>query len=582
MSKPVCWLAVVVAVIVAGTGCSSSSTPQTNQTPSTPTTSTTTDASTVTESGDGGEGKGAPGDLLESAEIDVEGVDALKVRYLSTGVNGELVEVTGMVLSPQGGVGPEPQVISWAHGTTGIGDTCAPSARPDSVSPAPVALAQAGYVVAITDYEGLGTEGTHPYLVGESEGRSVIDIVRAVASLEFGVGERYGVAGLSQGGHAALWAGQIAPSYAPELDLVGVVAAAPAANIKNLMQTIGTPIQGFAVMSAVALDSVYDDVSLVDYFTPEAISAMDVVHQGCNIEVFAAFVGFDTDEMVLPEAWDRRQPIGALADRLVENEVGQASIDAPVLLVQGDEDAIVARQYVETVHSDYCALNTNAEYRLYVGGGHSDTVMTAMDEVVGWFADRFANKMAPDGCSIVDPDLEALRDAGVTPAIDGTLLDGQTPGQYQTLTGESNNPPTEICPGTPIYGGLPPVAFSQSAWVVDDGIGPFLDVSVTQFESPTQAAAAMAAVDRELVDCGTFTDQATTAQGSFTRAEAPGIGDESVAHTYAGTVSGFGVNRVMLTVRVGDTLYSASQTAAFVGADRGVAVEAIEAMLGSD
>ena len=45
-------------------------------------------------------------------------------------------------------------------------------------------LVDAGYVVAATDYEGLGTPGVHPYLVGESEGRSVLDAARAARALE--------------------------------------------------------------------------------------------------------------------------------------------------------------------------------------------------------------------------------------------------------------------------------------------------------------------------------------------------------------------------------------------------------------
>ena len=38
---------------------------------------------------------------------------------------------------------------------------------------------KAGYAVVRTDYDGLGTPGVHQYLVGTSEGRSVLDAVRA-------------------------------------------------------------------------------------------------------------------------------------------------------------------------------------------------------------------------------------------------------------------------------------------------------------------------------------------------------------------------------------------------------------------
>ena len=93
-----------------------------------------------------------------------------------------------------------------------------------------------GYVVAATDYPGLGTEGPHPYLVGISEARAVIDSVRVAAQLPgAGGGKKFVVWGHSQGGHAALFTGIIAKAYAPELDLLGVAAAAPATDLVTLM-----------------------------------------------------------------------------------------------------------------------------------------------------------------------------------------------------------------------------------------------------------------------------------------------------------------------------------------------------------
>ncbi len=87
-----------------------------------------------------------------------------------------------------------------------------------------------GYVVAATDYPGLGTPQTHPYLVGVSEARAVLDSVRAARALT-GAQNRFAVWGHSQGGQAALFTGLIAKSYAPDLDLVGVAAAAPATDL---------------------------------------------------------------------------------------------------------------------------------------------------------------------------------------------------------------------------------------------------------------------------------------------------------------------------------------------------------------
>jgi hypothetical protein len=126
-------------------------------------------------------------------------------------------------------------VVAWAHPTSGLADHCAPS-RHGMRGLACMhgwldALLRRGYVVVATDYEGLGTPGLHPYLVGASEGHAVLDGVRAAARLRgAGVGGRTVAWGFSQGGHAALWTGEVARAYAPDVRLSGVVMpASPAA-----------------------------------------------------------------------------------------------------------------------------------------------------------------------------------------------------------------------------------------------------------------------------------------------------------------------------------------------------------------
>ena len=54
----------------------------------------------------------------------------------------------------------------------------------------------AGSIVAATDYEGMGTPGPHPYLVGISEGRSGLDAALAARQIPGAeAGDRLGVMG---------------------------------------------------------------------------------------------------------------------------------------------------------------------------------------------------------------------------------------------------------------------------------------------------------------------------------------------------------------------------------------------------
>src|SRR5437667_269770 len=110
-----------------------------------------------------------------------------------------------------------------------------------------------GYALASTDYEGLGTPGVHPFLIGRSEGRGVVDIVRAARALDSRVGRRWVIAGHSQGGHAALWAAALAPSWAPELSFRGVAAFAPASHVGTQVRAAGaltspSPLTGLGAL----------------------------------------------------------------------------------------------------------------------------------------------------------------------------------------------------------------------------------------------------------------------------------------------------------------------------------------------
>ena len=165
------------------------------------------------------------------------------VLYSSRTINGKKIAVSGSVSVPKGKApkGGWP-VISYGHGTTGIADKCAPS-RNRAGGPAESYISytddilnswlDAGYAIARTDYEGLGTPGIHPFLVGKSSGRGILDIVRAAHRLNPRISKRFVITGHSQGGHAALFAADQASTWTPDLKLRGTVAYAPASQLKE-------------------------------------------------------------------------------------------------------------------------------------------------------------------------------------------------------------------------------------------------------------------------------------------------------------------------------------------------------------
>ena len=187
-----------------------------------------------------------PGVLLEAQPTTVfvgpfpAPVKAWHLLYRSTSATGAPDAVSGTLLVPPAPWlrgGPRP-LITYAVGTHGLGDQCAPSnLLAHGIENESALLAQAlsqGWAVVVTDYEGLGTPGTHTYAVGQSEGRAVLDAARA-ASRVTGAGLSpsgpIGVFGYSQGGQAAAWAAELQGTYAPELNVVGVAAGGVPADL---------------------------------------------------------------------------------------------------------------------------------------------------------------------------------------------------------------------------------------------------------------------------------------------------------------------------------------------------------------
>src|SRR5436189_1334504 len=182
-----------------------------------------------------------PGALLRSEPLkDVRlpaSIRGWRILYATTVDDSTPATAVATVFAPTDPpAGPRP-VIAWEHATTGLLQKCMPSllSMPTKGIPWRDRIVMPGWVVVATDYSFTEKGGPHPYLIGEGEARETLDSVRATRQMsELTLDKRMVVSGYSQGGHAALWTGIVGPRYAPDLEIRGVAAIAPAANIKNV------------------------------------------------------------------------------------------------------------------------------------------------------------------------------------------------------------------------------------------------------------------------------------------------------------------------------------------------------------
>src|SRR3954468_1154501 len=244
---------------------------------------------------------GQPGDVIKTEPVTVDGLHGTmqRVMYHSQSLAGDDIPVTGLIAVPST---PPPDggypVVTWAHGTTGIADVCAPSIDPSDTTALANGLLDAGYVVTATDYEGLGTPGRHPYIVGESEARGTLDIVKAARNLpDVHASDRFAVWGHSQGGPAAMFALHVADTWAPELHLVGVVAGAPPSQLSLIYAALQkSPFKYYLLMAAAGFNAAYGDegAPLDAVLTPAGVDAVNKVDVGCSDDVAKAIASLDT------------------------------------------------------------------------------------------------------------------------------------------------------------------------------------------------------------------------------------------------------------------------------------------------
>src|ERR1700730_6392899 len=348
-----------------------------------------------------------PGALLRSEPLkDVilpAGMQGWRILYRTTVDDSTPATAVATVFAPTDpSTGPRP-VIAWEHATTGLLQKCMPSlfSAPSAGIPGRDQIVKAGWVVVETDYSFAEKGGPHPYLIGEGEARAALDAVRAARQMsELTLDKRMVVWGYSQGGHAALWTGIIGPRYAPDLEILGVAAIAPAANIKNILAINVAMDKRFGAYLALSYSRFYPDIKFEQAIRPEALNAARQMVNLC--------------ESVPPEDSERIEELAATFDgpalakssnkalrARLEQNTPDGLIKAPVVIAQGISDPAVASSATDAYVDERCSAGQRLEYWTFAGRDHFTIVQpgSLLDELlIAWTTARSANEPQATGC----------------------------------------------------------------------------------------------------------------------------------------------------------------------------------------
>ncbi|WP_137725550.1 alpha/beta hydrolase family protein [Prescottella subtropica] len=325
---------------------------------------------------------------LAPATVPAAAGDSARIRYATLRTATAAGESTGSVFLPHGtppdGGWP---VVSYAHGTVGVADQCAPSTAGFNYveRPAIEAWLTAGYAVVATDYAGIGTDGVNAYLDGPAAGANAVDIVTAAHQAYDGVlSDRWIVTGLSQGGHATYFAAAEATGRAPGLDYRGAVAIGAPTHLENLFPLAGpafppvatSGLVNFALFTLAGVDDQRPEVDIRRYLTPVGIDLMERAKITCSVELgqYLREHPVTLGELFTTTLWND-EVRGVLHRMLTAPTTG---FDRPLRVVHSLADTTVPIPLTWAQLSEMTANGVDYRYQQLVAESHTESLMAAM------------------------------------------------------------------------------------------------------------------------------------------------------------------------------------------------------------
>lgn len=313
--------------------------------------------------------------------------------------------VSGVLFLPEG-TAPEGgwPLLAWTHGTVGIADICAPSwnGRQQQDRDHLEFWLRNGFAVVASDYQGLGTPGTHPYLATRPAAYSNLDIIRAVQGAGFPVSDRVMLHGQSQGAGAAVATAAYAKTYAPDLDIGGVVATgvpffSPEALValqESRPPDRPDPMLAYNMLALTLVQQMDPDFRLDDYVSQRAMPIALSVREKCHKDVRAKVA----EEGLTYNLTYKRPPSEHLLKAFAQMGYPTLDLGVPLFVGTGGQDRDTPPRMQAALVRRACAAGTPVTATLYPDLDHRGVVPGSTGDTLGWVRRAFAGETLPGNC----------------------------------------------------------------------------------------------------------------------------------------------------------------------------------------
>lgn len=332
----------------------------------------------------------------------------IRLLYTSTdGIDGmSRIPVSGSLFLPSG-TPPEGgwPLIAWAHGTVGIADICAPTWTgyiPVHQEYLKTWLDQ-GYAIVASDYQGLGTQGTHPYLATKPASYNMLDVVRAVQGANFPLSDKVVVMGQSQGAAAAFATAGHAPDYAPELDIKGVVATGipyfTPRTIEIIQETrpndVVDPMLGYNFLGLTLVEQLDESFKVEDYVSDEGLSTAMAVNDTCHRDVRALV----SERQLTYNKSFKVSPNEALKVAFAQMGYPRLNVPVPAYIGSAVEDRDTPLRMQANLIKQACDAGAVIQSHIYPGLAHINVLNPSTKDSIPFVKAAFAGESLKGNCN---------------------------------------------------------------------------------------------------------------------------------------------------------------------------------------